>query len=248
MPALNEEENLPAAVQDVLDAFHRLEITGEIIVVDDGSTDRTGTIADRLAADHEGLRVIHHRAAMGIGASFWDGVRCASGDVVVMLPGDGENAACEIFRYLPLMDHVDMVVPFVHNRQVRSFKRRLLSIVYREIIKASFGLSLNYMNGTVMYRRCILKDMELENPGFFYQSELLIRCIRRGYLYAEVPYALRLRSGGDSKATTLRSLAKVMCGYMGMVREVMTTSPGTVAPGSATFKRIEEWQNGTADS
>ena len=158
-----------------------------------------------------------------------------------MLPGDGENDAAEILRYLPLLEQVDIVVPFVFNRAVRSPARRLLSIAYREIIKATFGLSLNYMNGTVMYRRSIFEGIQLQNPGFFYQSELLIKCIRRGYLYAEVPYALSRRSGGDSKATTFASLRKIMRGYLGMIREVLTEGPPPpVVANSATDRRLKE--------
>jgi len=249
MPALNEERNLESAVRNTLEGFGRFEVSGQIYIINDGSSDRTGAIADKLAGQYETVQVIHHETPRGIGASFWDGVQHASGEIVVMLPGDGENDAAEILRYLPLLREVDIVVPFVYNRAVRSPARRLLSIIYREIIKASFGLSLNYMNGTVMYRRSIFDGIRLQNPGFFYQSELLIKCIRRGYLYAEVPSALRQRSGGDSKATTFGSLVKIMRGYLVILKEVLTTAPaGGIAPASATAQRLREFENGTADS
>lgn len=249
MPALNEEDNLLLAVENVFAGFARFGIAGQLVIVNDGSSDRTGALAEETARQHDGVMVVHHERPQGIGASFWDGVRRAGGDIVVMLPGDGENDAAEILRYLPLLEQVDMVVPYVFNREVRSWRRRLLSIVYREIIKASFGLSLNYMNGTVMYRRCILEGIELRNAGFFYQSELLIRCIRRGYLYAEVPYALRRRVGGDSKATTFGSLKQIARGYLGMLREVLTSSRETrIAAASATAGRRREYDDGGADS
>ncbi len=242
MPALNEEENLTAAVTNVLECFRKLEIHGELIIVNDGSTDRTGEIAAGFAAEHADIRVLHHREPQGIGASFWHGVSEASGETVTMLPGDGENDAAEILRYLPLLREVDIVVPFIYNREVRSTTRRLLSIIYREIIKASFGLSLNYMNGTVMYRRSIFAGIELKNGGFFYQSELLIKTIKRGYLYAEVPCALRTRGSGDSRATSWKSLRKVMRGYLGIFRDMHFGSPpdGKIVAESATARRLEE--------
>jgi glycosyltransferase involved in cell wall biosynthesis len=177
MPALNEEGNLVAAVSNVLENYDRMEIDGQVIVVNDGSSDRTAEIAQRFCEMHSNVKVIHHTSPRGIGASFWDGVQMADGEIVTMIPGDGENDAAEILRYLPLMKQVDIVVPFVFNREVRSLRRRLLSIIYREIIKASFGLSLNYMNGTVMYRRCIFEGITLKCGGFFYQTELLIKTI-----------------------------------------------------------------------
>lgn len=245
MPALNEENNLESAVRNVVEGFTRFNISGQIYIVNDGSNDRTGELAEQLALQNESVQAIHHTTPRGIGASFWDGVQKAAGELVVMLPGDGENDAVEILRYLPILEQVDIVVPYVYNREVRSPGRRLLSIIYREIIKASFGLSLNYMNGTVIYRRCVFDGIELRNPGFFYQTELLIKCIRRGYLYAEVPTALRRRKGGDSKAMTLASLFRVMRGYLGTLAEIISSPPALeVSPVSATARRLKEQTHG----
>jgi len=240
MPALNEEGNLAGAVANVLDSYAQLGIAGQLLIVNDGSSDRTGEMAHAFSEMHENVSVIHHQSPQGIGASFWDGVRQADGEVVTMIPGDGENDAAEILRYLPLMAQVDIVVPFVFNRGVRSFRRRMLSILYREIIKASFGLSLNYMNGTVMYRRCIFEGIELKCSGFFYQTELLVKTIKHGYLYAEVPYALNVRGGGESKATTFASLKKVARAYLDTFAEIHfgDSLEGKIVPQSVTAKRI----------
>jgi glycosyltransferase involved in cell wall biosynthesis len=247
MPALNEANNLVDAARNVLESFACFGISGQLYVINDGSSDKTGELADQLALRHGNVRVIHHSLPQGIGGSFWEGVQRADGEFVVMLPGDGENDAAEILRYLPLLEQVDIVVPFVFNRSVRSPGRRLISIIYREIIKATFGLSLNYMNGTVMYRRTIFEGIELQNSGFFYQSELLIKCIRRGYLYAEVPYAIRQRIGGDSKATRFCSLLKIVSGYLGLVKEVISErSVPPVVSGSATARRLMRLDDETA--
>lgn len=248
MPALNEENNLTGAIENVADNFSRLGINGELIVVNDGSIDGTGKLAEEFASRHSFVKVLHHDRPKGIGGSFWHGVQEASGDVVTMLPGDGENDAAEILRYLPLMEQVDIVVPFVYNRGVRTLRRRLLSIIYREIIKASFGLSLNYMNGTVMYRRCIFRDITLKCGGFFYQTELLVKTIISGYLYAEVPYALRQRGDGESKATTFRSLVKVARGYLSTMAEVYfgERQATGIVPESVTARRRAELATMTA--
>jgi glycosyltransferase involved in cell wall biosynthesis len=239
MPSLNEEKNLASAVRNVISSYDRFGISGEIVIVNDGSTDGTGKRAEEFRQQNPSIQVIHHAAPQGIGGSFWDGVQAARGDIVVMIPGDGENDAAEILRYLPLMDQVDMVVPYVFNRQVRSRMRRKVSNLYRGIINLTFGTTLNYMNGTVLYRKCILGDLELKARGFFYQTELLIKCIRRGYLYAEVPYALLTRAAGRSKATTLRSLTSVMRAYLALLIEVYAPGGrgGMPAVGSRTAAR-----------
>jgi len=242
MPSLNEEKNLVTAVENVLESYARMGINGEVLIVNDGSTDSTGTIAEGLKAKHAMVQVIHHATPQGIGGSFWDGVQAAQGDVVVMIPGDGENDAAEILLYLPLMDQVDMVIPYVFNKQVRSWARRKISNLYRGIINITFGMTLNYMNGTVMYRKCILDDITLKGRGFFYQTELLIKCIGRGYLYAEVPYSLSFRAGGRSKATSFKSLKNVMMAYLGLFSDVYISGKKKLvpAPESITAKRWKD--------
>lgn len=226
MPALNEEENLSASVTDVLEGFARYQVAGELIIVNDGSSDRTGELAEQFSADHGNVSVIHHDKCRGIGGSFWAGVQQAKSEIVVMIPGDGENDAGEILRYLPLLDEVDLVVPFVSNPWVRSWRRRLLSKLYQKIITATFRLPLKYLNGTVMYRRSVLEGIILKNNGFFYQAELLIKTMRSGYRFAEVPYLLGKRGKGVSKATSLGALGKVVQGYLATFAEIYLVRTG----------------------
>ena len=220
MPALNEEADIERAVNETLSAFTALGIKGEILIIDDGSTDQTGFLSDKMAQVNNGVRVIHHTNPRGIGASFWEGANAAKGDVVTMLPGDGENDPLEILRYFPLMREVDIVIPFVYNVEVRGRHRRWISRLYKAIINLSFGMLLNYMNGTVMYRRAVLQTLTLNSRGFFYQTELLIKAIRMGFLYAEVPYALGSRTSGRSTALTFKSFIKLSKDYLATVYNV----------------------------
>lgn len=217
MPALNEEDNISKALENVVKSFVRLDVLGEIILINDGSTDRTKMIVEELMDKYPFIQLICHDKPKGIGASYWEGVWKSKGEIVTMLPGDAENDAYEILRYLPLMDHVDIVIPFIYNKNVRSWKRRMISKFYKGIINLSFGMLLNYMNGTVMYRKCVQQNITLRSSGFFYQTELLIKCIKSGYLYAEVPCALSPRLCGESKALTFKSLFEVIRGYFSTV-------------------------------
>ncbi|MBA4373820.1 MAG: hypothetical protein C0402_13290 [Thermodesulfovibrio sp.] len=245
MPSLNEAKNITNAVQNVISSFDRDKVNGEIVIVNDGSTDETGRIGEELSNKYSFIRVVHHQSPQGIGASFWDGVWQSSGEMVTMIPGDGENDAAETIRYLPLMDHVDILIPFVYNKNVRSSGRRLLSSLYRGIINISFGMTLNYMNGTVIYRKCILEGLTFRSKGFFYQTELLIKTIRDGYLFAEVPYSLSMRTGGESKATTLRSLIKVMSNFISIFSDVYfgESKKRPMAPDSITAARWKAIQS-----
>lgn len=221
MPARNEEENIAQAIDDTLSAFKELGIDGEILTVNDGSADSTSSVIKRKIEEFpDRIRTIGHPAPLGIGASFWDGVKVAKGSIVCMLPADNENEPREILRYIGLLDHADMVVPFVFNKEIRPFFRNMLSFIFRFIINTTFCVNFKYTNGNIIYKKLILKDINHRSRGFFYQTDLLIRLAKKGYLYAEVPYRLNSRRGAISKALTFSSFTQVLKEYLRLVRDL----------------------------
>lgn len=241
MPALNEEKSIQAAMTDVLAAYDRMDIIGEVLVINDGSTDRTPDLVRAFMEKDSRVRLVTHRRPHGIGSSFWKGVGCAHGEVVVMLPGDNENDPLEIFRYYKLLEHVDIVIPFIFNKEVRSLFRNALSFAYRFVINTTFRVNFNYTNGTILYRKSVLKELQYHSRSFFFQTDILVRLAKKGYLFAEVPYRLDMRAEGVSKATTFPSLMKVVRGYLRLVRDFYFSGESRVqrsfASGSKTAQR-----------
>ena len=220
MPALNEEANIRDAVSSTLKAFNLFKIDGEVIVVNDGSADRTARLAEEISKEYPGrVRVVNHDKPKGIGASFWEGVDSAKGDAIVMMPGDNENDPQEAFRYYKLLEQVDIVIPFIFNREARPLFRNALSLLYRFIINTTFLVNFNYTNGTILYRRSILWGINERSDGFFFQTDILIRAAKKGYLFAEVPYKIGSRKSGSSKAISFPSLFKVIKGYLKLVKD-----------------------------
>lgn len=240
MPALNEEANIEGALTACLSSFDTFRIRGEVIVVNDGSTDATGALALGFSRRDARVRVLTHPQPKGIGASFWDGVDAAHGSAVVMLPGDGENDPSEIFRYHDILRSVDIVIPFVYNKHARSLYRNALSFAYRFIINTTFMVYFNYTNGTNIYRRTVLKELRHRSTGFFYQTDILIRLVKKGYLFAEVPYRLGVRRGGVSRAATFPSFLQVARGYLRLVKDIYrprAAAPTQYVPDSMTRDR-----------
>ncbi len=224
MPALNEEKDILSAIDNTLSAIKKSDINGEIIVVNDGSTDSTPSLVKRKIEENIGIiKMITHSAPKGIGASFWDGVTEAKGNIVCMIPGDNENDPWEIMRYIKLLEHVDIVIPFLYNKWVRPLFRNVLSFIYGLIINTTFGVTLNYTNGTVLYRKSILLELKYRSKGFFFQTDILIRLVKKGYLFAEVPYRLGIRKFGVSKAISFSSLLQVIKGYLRLVKDIYFT-------------------------
>ena len=143
MPTLNEEDNVHDAINETLRSFDNAKLNAEIIVVNDGSKDKTLEIIEKICKKDPRVRVISHDTPKGIGASFWDGVNNSNKDSICMLPGDGENDPSEIIRYLGLLSHVDIVIPFVFNPQVRPLSRSALSWICRWASNTTFWVSFN---------------------------------------------------------------------------------------------------------
>jgi len=249
MPALNEEKNIEKAVTDTINALKKHAINGEIIIVNDGSTDNTANIAQELSQKFDNIKIITHKFPQGIGSSVWEGFNSSQKDIVVMFPADNENDPDDALRFFDLMDNVDILVPFIHNIEVRDKTRRLISAIYNFIINMTFGIKLNYHNGTTLYRRAILNDIELSNFGFFYQAEMLIKLIRKGYLFAEVPNYLGQRASGESKALTWKSFLQIIKGYLNLAYTIHIKALEAkknyqkLHPESVTYLRNLEFEN-----
>lgn len=242
IPCLNEEKNIEQVIANCTDLLDRSGVVGELIVINDGSTDNTKGIVSELMVTNKKIRIFSHETPRGLGAAFWHGVQVAQHDFVIMMPGDNENDLSEILDAYGMARNVDIIVPFVHNNTSRSLGRVLISYLFNKIINLSFGLTLNYTNGTVIYNKRVLLLTELESNGFFYQAELLVKLIGSGYLYAEIPVFLSHRSSGSSKAISLKSLINVIKGYFFLLWRVHFSKRFKIPidPESNTFKRLQK--------
>lgn len=230
LTALNEENNIVFALTDILGAFDEFGIKGEIVAVDDGSTDKTGKLIDQISLKDSRVRKLRHEHPFGVGGAFWDGVRAARNDIAIWFPADNENDPREIFRYYYLLEHVDMVLPFIFNNEVRPKFRNVVSFIYRLIINTTFVTTFNYTNGTVLYRRSVLRQLEYHSTGFFFQTDILIRLVKKGYLFTEVPCRLSRRTQGISKAISFPSLCQVIQCYLRLVRDCYFRKDKTAEP------------------
>jgi glycosyltransferase involved in cell wall biosynthesis len=214
IPCFNEGENIEKVLEDIESEVCKLNIKVEVLVVDDGSKDSTYEVAEKVSKKYSNIKIIRHSVNQGFGAAFWTGVRHASSEYIVMIPGDGECNVEDALYGILIANNVDIIIPFVYNKINRTLSRRIISYVYTAIINSFFGTRLNYTNGTVIYRTSLLKKINLKSKGFFYQTELLMILIKSGYLYAEIPVFLLKRSGGVSTALSPKSLFRVIMDFL----------------------------------
>jgi len=246
VPALNEEKNLRSAVERLTNVLRTKVSDWEILIVNDGSLDRTGAIADSLAQHEPRISVVHHPRRQGLGACWKDGVRRATKDAIVWFPGDGENDPDELVKYLFLLDHVDLVVPYITNRGVRPWHRRFLSKCFLWVINLSFGTMLSYLTGNVLYRREVFDVITPEANGFFTLVECPIKAVHAGFTYAQVPERLGQRMHGRSTILTLRSIATIVREYLRLLAAIYVGDRRRPVPAGGEAVRKERTTDSVA--
>ena len=236
--ALNDEDNLQDAIESTLGALDQLGLKGELLVVDDGSTDRTSEVARSIAERDDRVICLRHETNRGQGAAFITGLAVARYEAFTLFPGDNEMLAAEILLYVEELRRVDMVVPWVVNADIRSPVRRLLSKAYMKLVRHIFGLGVRYPNGSVLYRTAVLRDVEIKCQGFAYQTELLTKLSHRGYLAADVPYYIATREGGSATAVRSKTVVQLVRSFAGLAADVYFGGAAKpVVPGSARAER-----------
>lgn len=209
VPALNEEGNLANAVAAVQSVMGGRSQQYEILIFDDGSTDRTGEIAESLAKGHRGIRVVHHEQPRGLGYCYRRGAELATCEHIVMVPGDNEIPAESLAAICAELGAADIVVPYFTNGWIRPRSRQIMSRAFTGLVNTLFGLKLRYFNGPCIHRRVLAQSAMPNTTGFAYMAVLLVRLVTSGYRFKEVGIELGPRTSGRSKAFRVKNMFSV---------------------------------------
>lgn len=220
VPALNEEASIAAAVEQIVPAVENRFADWEIVLVDDGSTDATGAIMDKLAAGNPHLRVVHNEHNLGFGGAYKRGVAAARFEYVMMVPGDNEFPTEGLIPILDAVGKADMILPYVINPEVRPLFRRVASRVFTMLMNFLFGLRIKYYNGVVVHRTALVRQITITTDGFAYQAEALVKLLKKGTSYLELGTTLRECRGRNSKALKPKNLAVVVSSIVNIYRQV----------------------------
>jgi dolichol-phosphate mannosyltransferase len=210
IPAYNEEANITDTVQELRTALHSRSLEYEIIVVNDGSTDRTGQIIDVLSCEDSRIRAIHNAKNLGLAQTFRAGARAARFEFVGWIPGDNCFPAASLKQWLAPIGQADLIQTYFLNTEVRYIGRRVVSRAYTKTMNALFGLNLKYYNGIQIYRRELIQNVESSSDGFALQSEILVKLMAMGSTYIEVGIKIQERLQGQSKAVKLKNILDVI--------------------------------------
>ena len=140
-PCYNEQDNVARVTEQAVRVLDALQADYEVILVDDGSADATGQIADELAGGNPRIRVIHHARNLGYGAALQSGFRAATKDLVFYTDGDAQFDIAEMPPLLPLMAEYDIVSCYRMNRR-DNLVRKINGWLWTRVICLAFSLSL----------------------------------------------------------------------------------------------------------
>ena len=197
-PCYNEAESIEALIDKSLEVLGGLTDDVEIIIVDDGSSDGTAGIADRLASQHETVRVVHHDQNTGYGGALQSGFRAATKELVFYTDGDGQFDIAELAEILPLIDGADIVSCYRINRQ-EGILRKLNAWCWGKLVCMVFGMKLRDIDCAFkLYRREIFDNIAMQSMGALIDAEILARATRKGYKIVQKGVHHYPRTAGSS--------------------------------------------------
>jgi glycosyltransferase involved in cell wall biosynthesis len=209
--AFNEEDAIGATVEELLAVQERLGFYARVLVLDDGSTDRTAEIADALAARHERVDVFHHPSNVGQFANIRKGLELTETRNFTLIPGDGQFDVSRFDLFLSCLESHDVIFGFPNNEEIRGRKRVVLSHAWRLYLLVLYGVSVTYLAGWVFAPTDLVKRIPVRYGAFLGWYELATKLVLSGASYMQMPFDMRPRRGGETKALNpLRNLTDLV--------------------------------------
>jgi glycosyltransferase involved in cell wall biosynthesis len=200
LPAYNEEENIENATKRMADALRSLALRDwEVIIVDDGSADRTGQLADALAADDPAhVRALHHDPNRGYAAALSTGFTSARHQLIFFTDSDLQFDVAEIKNLVPLIEDADIVCGFRIYR-FDHLTRLVMSWGFNLLVRIIFRIGVRDIDCAFkLFRREVFDKVKIESKKFFVNAEVLAKAKYHGFRLVEIGVRHYPRAAGRS--------------------------------------------------
>jgi glycosyltransferase involved in cell wall biosynthesis len=222
-PMYNEEEYVRRAVAAAQAVLGEITRDHEIVIVDDASTDRTGAIADELAAADVSIKVIHNERNRKLGGTLKAGYAAASKDLVLYTDADLPFDFQELPRAVRLLEYqrADVLSAYRFDRTLEGPRRSVYTFFYTQLIRTLFGLRVKDVNFSFkLFRRALLERFPLKSEGSFIDAEFLIRAQRAGAHIIQIGVDYFPRTRGTSTLSSPGVIAKILGEMLSLWREL----------------------------
>jgi glycosyltransferase involved in cell wall biosynthesis len=207
-PCYNEQDNVAGVVEQALAVLQKVSADFEVIIVDDGSSDATGQIADEISRRDGRTRVVHHPTNRGYGAALQSGFNAATKELIFYMDGDGQFDMNEMPPLLPLMVEYDIVSCYRLNRR-DPLMRRINGWCWTKLVCLLFGMKIRDIDCAFkLYKREIFDNIELSSTGALIDTEVLARATRRGYHITQRGVHHYPRTAGAQTGANLRVILR----------------------------------------
>lgn len=207
-PCYNEEQNVERVTKEALAVAGLISDDYEIIIVNDGSKDRTAEIADSLANEYPVVRVIHHEVNKGYGGALQTGFKNASKELVFYTDGDGQFKIEEITKLLPFIENFDIVSGYRISRR-DPFIRKVNAFMWGALVNALFKIRVSDVDSAFkLYRRKIFDEIILTAQGALIDTEVLAKAKAKGFTITEVGVNHYPRVAGEQTGARLSVIFK----------------------------------------
>jgi len=206
-PVYRDEGTVESVAMKSLNVLSNIASKYKIIIVDDGSPDGSGDIADKLADKYPDIVSVHHKTNLGYGAALQTGFKYSLDyDWICFTDGDNQYDVNELLRISKLFHHYDLIVTFRYSK-IYGTLRSFISFVYNFLIRLLFKSHLRDHNcGLKVIRSSVVKDMKLISDSAFIGAEIIINTMVRGYPIGEVGIKTYPRTFGESSVMSMRHI------------------------------------------
>jgi glycosyltransferase involved in cell wall biosynthesis len=229
LPAFNEEANIEAVVQDSLATLPAFVDRYEIIVVDDGSRDRTGEIVAGLAATDDRVRLICHERNRGYGAALISVFDASTGDFVMFMDADRQFNIRDLRLLVPFAGEYDIVAGFRMERS-DPLHRRVLAEMFNVSVRLLFGVHLRDIDCAFkLFRGELLRGLPLTAPGALINTEIQAKARRQGAKLQQVGVHHYPRIAGEATGGSPRVILRAVSETLALWWRMRTYRPSETA-------------------
>jgi glycosyltransferase involved in cell wall biosynthesis len=226
LPAFNEEASIEKVVRHCATYLQQAVPDYELLVVNDGSRDRTGDILNRLAAELPRLHPLHHPQNRGYGAALRTGFDAATKRFVFYMDGDGQFDIHDLDLVLPLATNDDHIVTGYRIERRDPFIRRLNAKLFGGwLVRVMLGVRVRDLNCAFkLIPKKVLDHITLESPGALINAELYGRAVRQGFSIKEVGVHHYPREAGMQTGAHLSVILRAFYDLFRLRRKIVATS------------------------